>query len=502
VSFRKYALYFNDLDHNDYINQCINTIENVKEIDIYQSQCDELKDFWEFSKIDILDNQNPELNSSIHYNLYQLYTSGGGNSRVNIPAKGLSGEGYEGHTFWDTEIYMLPFFMQVNTDLAKSLLSNRYRQMDEARAEAKKLGVNHGVKFAWRTISGKETSPYFLAGQAQYHINSDIAYSFIKNYQLHNDEDYFIKYGLPVLIETSRFFSDIVVKKNNQYHIHNVTGPDEYTTMVNNNYYTNSMIKYQLNFLVNFLNDKKSKVKKIIETYHLSKNEIELFDHISENIYLPFDKDLNIDLQDDSFLTKEKWDFKTTSKNNYPLLLHYHPLKIYRHQVLKQPDAVLSHFLLNNRPTDIMKSSFDYYEALTTHDSSLSRCIHALQAARLGDAEKSYRYFLDTVYLDLDNVQKNTEYGLHVANLGGVYLTLLNGFLGLNISENISIKPNLPKHINYLNMNIRLYNDTIINVALNHNEIVLKANKKTKIILDDEEICINQIYRKKIVNDN
>jgi alpha,alpha-trehalose phosphorylase len=262
------------------------------------------------------------------------------------------------------------------------------------------------------------------------------------------------------------------------------------------------MIKYQLNFLVNFLNDKKSKVKKIIETYHLSKNEIELFDHISENIYLPFDKDLNIDLQDDSFLTKEKWDFKTTSKNNYPLLLHYHPLKIYRHQVLKQPDAVLSHFLLNNRPTDIMKSSFDYYEALTTHDSSLSRCIHALQEARLGDAEKSYRYFLDTVYLDLDNVQKNTEYGLHVANLGGVYLTLLNGFLGLNISENISIKPNLPKHINHLNMNIRIHDSTIINVDLNHYEILLKSNKKTKIILDDEEICINQIYRKKIVNDN
>lgn len=502
VSFRKYALYFNDLDHNDYINQCINTIENAKVTDIYQCQYDELKIFWDFSKIDISDDQNPKLNSSIHYNLYQLYTSGGGNPRVNIPAKGLSGEGYEGHTFWDTEIYMLPYFMQVNTDLAKSLLTNRYRQIDKAKAEAKKLGVNQGIKFAWRTISGKETSPYFLAGQAQYHINSDIAYSFIKNYQLHNDENYFIEYGLPVLIETSRFFSDIVVKKNNHYHIHNVTGPDEYTTMVNNNYYTNSMIKYQLNFLVEFLNDKKSKVKNTIESYHLSKDEIELFDLIAKNIYLPFDKDLNIDLQDDSFLTKEKWDFKKTSKENYPLLLHYHPLKIYRHQVLKQPDAVLSHFLLNERPLDIMKSSFNYYEPLTTHDSSLSRCIHALQAARLGDAEKSYNYFIDTVYLDLNNVQKNTEYGLHVANLGGVYLTLLNGFLGLNISDNISMKPNLPKHIKYLNMNIRLYDDTIINVDLNHSEIVLKTNKTTKIILDDEEVNFSQTFKKKLINDN
>jgi len=498
ASFRKYALYFNQLDHENPYNETMILYKSLENIDIYQEQLEEIKAFWDFANIEIEDKDNPELNTVIHYNLYQLYTSGGGNNRTNIPAKGLTGEGYEGHTFWDTEIYMIPFFMQIDPLIAKTLLNNRFGQIDAARYEARQVGVNQGIKFPWRTISGKETSPYFLAGQAQYHINSDIAYSFIKNYQLHKDDNYFINYGLPVLIETSRFFLEILVYENEHYHLHNVTGPDEYTTMVNDNFYTNSMVQYQFKFLTEFIKNHPKKTKNILETYKVSSDELKQYHAIAHKIYLPFNEDLGIDAQDDDFLSKERWDFSQTKDEDYPLLLHFHPLKIYRHQVLKQPDTVLSHYLLANRPVEIMKKTYAYYEPLTTHDSSLSRCIHAVQAARLGQVDKAYRYFLDTVYLDLNNVQKNTEYGLHVANLGGIYLTLLNGFLGLTIDENISIYPSLPKHIEHLKLNFRINEDTIIKAHLTHKEIKLQVNKPTTIYIYDEQVKIKEQITRKI----
>ena len=494
VNFTKYALYFNGLDHPN-INQAMMLLyKRLDTIDLYKEQSHEISEFWAFSNIEITDKSNPNLGDAIHYNLYQLFTSGSGNPRYNIPAKGLTGEGYEGHTFWDTEIYMLPFFMQVNPDLAKSLLDNRYGQIDNARDEAKYLGINKGIKFAWRTISGKETSPYFLAGQAQYHINSDIAYAFIKYYQLHGDKNFFIDHGLPVLLETSRFFSEIAVKKNHTYHIYNVTGPDEYTTMVNDNYYTNSMIQYQLAFLVKFIETHGKDLFEVLERLHVSDQEIQHFKDLSDHMYLPYDNALNIDAQDDDFLNKDIWPFDQTSDRQYPLLLHFHPLKIYRHQVLKQADTILSHTLLENRPIDIMQDSFNYYEKITTHDSSLSRCIHARQAARLGYIEKAYQYFLDTVFLDLNNVQKNTEYGLHVANLGGIYNTILYGFIGFKIDEHICLKPSLPKDIDYIKLNIRLNQSNVLKVHVTHEDLHVSTNEPVDIHIYDQMVHIEKNY--------
>ncbi len=490
-SFRKYALYFNTLDHEQPKSEAIDLYNQLKDIDVYQTQSEIINGFWEFSKVMIEDKNRPFLNATIHYNLFQLYTSGGANRRTNIPAKGLSGEGYEGHAFWDTEIYMIPYFMQVDPSIAATLLNNRYSQMTEAKEEARRVGVTKGIKFAWRTISGRETSAYFPAGQAQFHINSDIAYAFIKNYQLHKDTSYFITYGLPVLIETSRFYSEIVTKKGRHYHIHNVTGPDEYTTLVNNNYYTNSMLKFQLEFMLQFLKDNEEACQSLIGSYELTDEEIDYYQDIAKHIYLPYDESLGIDAQDDSFLQKAKWHFETTKATEYPLLLHYHPISIYRQQVLKQPDTVLAHYLLNNRPFEVMDRSFGYYEPLTTHDSSLSRCIHAAQAARLGKIEKAYRYFLETVSLDLDNVQGNTEYGLHVANLGGMYIALLNGFLGFTVTDSICIRPTIPKEITSLSMKIRVKKDYIITVHVTHDTVKLSVNKPVTLTVYDKEVTID-----------
>lgn len=493
--FKKYALYFNSLDHQDPYKGILELYKSLNDINVYQSHIEQMKAFWNFASIQVEDDKHPNLNQVIHYNLYQLFTSGGGYDRINIPAKGLSGEGYEGHAFWDTEIYMIPFFMQVNPNIAKSLLANRYLQIGKAKQEAKNIGVNQGIKFPWRTISGIETSSYFPAGQAQYHINSDVAYAFIKNYQLNKDRDFFIAFGLPILIETSRFFNEIIVKYNGRYHLHSVTGPDEYTTMVNDNYYTNSMLKYQLDYLVRFLKEYPLETKKILKVFKVKKSEIERFQDIANHIQLNYDDNLKIDVQDDSFLKKRKWNFLETEIQDYPLLTHFHPLSIYRHQVLKQPDTVLSHYLLNNRPYDIMKNSFEYYEALTTHDSSLSKCIHAVQAARLGDLEKSYKYFFDTICMDLDNLQGNTEYGLHVANLGGMYISILNGFIGLEIGDDIKIHPRLPNHMKKLEMNVRMNQTCIMNIMLTHGEININVNQPISLYIYDELVAIKKHYK-------
>jgi alpha,alpha-trehalose phosphorylase len=481
INIKKYVLYGNSLDHNNPEDFLKKTKLKIEKIDIYQKQKDALTPFFNHATIEIDTDDRNELEDIIMYNLYQLYTAGGSTPRTNIPAKGLTGEGYEGHTFWDTEIYMLPFFMQIDPSIAKNLLLNRYEQLSFAKEEAKKLGVQEGVKFAWRTINGEETSAYYPAGTAQYHINSDIAYAFIKNYQLHNEFDFFLHQGLKVLIETARFFKHVVTEHNGKYHLHSVTGPDEYTAIVDDNYYTNALLKYQLRFMLDFIKTNSRACELILHELNVNEQELNQFEAIEKNIVLPFEPNLKIDLQDTSFITKKTWDFEHTPVDHYPLLLHYHPLTIYRHKVLKQADTVLAHFLLNNRPIEVMTNSYAYYEPLTTHDSSLSSCIYASQAARLGLLDEAYKHFKETLALDLDNTHKNTQIGLHIANLGGMYLAIIYGFIGLSIQEVVSINPRLPKEWTRLKLKIRLKEDIIVTLELTQSHLTLSASESIEL---------------------
>ena len=471
-SFDKYVLYYNSLDHPEMhamYQSGLNLIHKHDVNQLYRMQEEALQSFSEMAEIEIESKHDPVISDTIFYNLYQLYTAGGHSPRTNIPAKGLSGEGYEGHTFWDTEIYLLPFFMQIDQKLAVNLLEYRYFQLENAKKEAEKLGVYEGVKFAWRTINGDETSAYYAAGTAQYHINCDIAYAYIKYVQLYDDLRFMKNRGFKVLLETARFFKHVVHKHEGKYHLHHVTGPDEYTAVIDNNYYTNSMLKFHLEYLIDYIEK--------YEMNSISDEEMSIFKDIATNIVLPFDKVLNIDVQDASFLSKKPWDFENADPAKYPLLLHYHPLTIYRHQVLKQADTVLSHVLLNNRPIDIMNDSFNYYEERTTHDSSLSTCVHALQAAKLGKLEKAYDYFYQTLALDLDNAHKNTHHGLHVANLGGMYLALLNGFLNYRIDKKgVSIAPRIPSAWESLKMKIRVNSECVVSVFVTQNSLIVKPN--------------------------
>jgi alpha,alpha-trehalose phosphorylase len=408
-----------------------------------------LESFWEASDIEIYGSD--KIQEAIRFQLFHLLQSVGKDEISNISAKGLTGEGYEGHYFWDTEIYVLPLFQITQPELAKQLLLYRCHTLPQAKEQAKRLGHKKGAAYPWRTISGIECSSYFPAGTAQYHINADIAYGFIQYYLYHRDLSFMLESAAEVIFETARIWMEIGNWHKGAYHIHNVTGPDEYTAIVNNNFYTNVMAKYHLNWAnklyVELNKHNPAEFESLCQRLHLSIEEVNEMKLASEAMYLPYDKELGIHEQDDSFLSKQIWDFANTAEDQYPLLLHFHPLTIYRYQVLKQADAVLAHFLLEEyADLDIMKRSFDYYEKITTHDSSLSSCIYGIMASKFGYQEKAYEYFMESVRMDLDDTHGNTKDGLHMANLAGSCLGIINGFAGYRIKEKgISIAPIVPK---------------------------------------------------------
>lgn len=298
--------------------------------------------FWHDSDVQIADHNRLEL--GIHYNIFQLNQGAGRDGKSNIPAKGLSGIGYDGHYFWDTEMYMLPFFIFTNPNEAKQLLAYRYSILPEAKKRAKELGVKQGALFAWRTINGKEASAFFPAGTAQYHIDADIAYTIGLYYDATKDIHFISDMGLSIVLETARFWKSFgswqTVQGQRQFVFNDVTGPDEYTAIVNNNYFTNRMAKNNLQLAVRLAHELQESTDSNLPPLTVNPTELKSFTEIADKIYLPYNAEKQIIAQDDSFFQKPIWPFETTPKENYPLLLHYHPLTIYRYQVSKQPDAL------------------------------------------------------------------------------------------------------------------------------------------------------------------
>ncbi|REJ30980.1 glycoside hydrolase family 65 protein [Caldibacillus debilis] len=415
--------------------------------DFLAEQKAELDEFWRDADVRI--DGDAKLQEGIRFNLFHLLQSAGRDPHSHIAAKGLSGEGYEGHYFWDTEIYMVPVFILTKPELAKKLLIYRHSKLGAAREHARNMGHKKGALYPWRTISGSECSSYFPSGSAQYHISADIAYSYIQYYLATGDEAFLAEYGGEVLFETARLWLETGHFRDGQFRIDAVTGPDEYTCIVNNNYYTNAMAKYNLRWAAKIYDrwqrEKPELLRSLKEKLSLADEEKELWQRAAECMFLPYDEKLKINPQDDTFLQKAVWDFANTPGDHYPLLLHYHPLTLYRYQVCKQADTVLAHFLLDEEDLETMKNSYLYYEKITTHDSSLSSCIFSIMGAKIGDVEKAYRYFVETARLDLDNTHGNTKDGLHLANMGGTYMGIIFGFAGLRIKESgLHFAPKLP----------------------------------------------------------
>ncbi len=408
-----------------------------------------LDDFWAQADVQIAGDD--ALQQGIRFNQFHLLQSVGRDGKTNIAAKGVTGEGYEGHYFWDTEIYIFPFFLYSKPEIARKLLEYRYSGLEQARERARQMAHPKGALFPWRTIAGEECSAYFPAGTAQYHINADIAYSIKLYYEATGDLDYMARAGAEIVMETARIWLGIgSYDRAGRFCINEVTGPDEYSALVNNNYYTNAMAQMHLRFAAAIADTLRGQrpddFARIAAAITLDDGECAAWLRAAGRMALPYDAALGIHEQDDSFLSKKPWDFAGTAPDRYPLLLNYHPLVIYRHQVCKQADVVLALLLLSDQfNLEDKRRDFDYYEAVTTHDSSLSSCIFSIIAAEVGYADKAYDYFMETARLDLDDTHGNTHYGVHTAAMAGTWMGVAYGFGGMRVQDGaLRFAPTLP----------------------------------------------------------
>jgi alpha,alpha-trehalose phosphorylase len=392
-----------------------------------------------------------------------------------VPAKGLTGPGYEGHYFWDTEVYVLPFLSYTWPRIARNLLRFRHSMLGEARRRAGELG-QRGAMFPWRTINGEEASAYYQAGTAQYHINADIAYAIRRYVHARGDETFLVEAGAEMLVETARLWDDLGFHGDDgEFHIHGVTGPDEYTTVVNDNAYTNLLARLNLAYAAEVVrrleNDAPEAHARLVADTRLEPGEVAAWERAAAAMHVPYDERRGIHPQDAQFLDREMWDLDNTPPEHFPLLLHYHPLELYRRQVIKQADVVLAMFLLSGMFSDEQKrANFDYYDALTTGDSSLSACVQSIIAADVGDHRRALEYFRFALLMDLADAAGNASDGVHIASAAGVWQALVFGFGGVRDFEGeLSISPRLPPPWRSLAFSLR-YRDRQIRVRLTHDE--------------------------------
>jgi alpha,alpha-trehalose phosphorylase len=422
-----------------------------------------LDNFWARSDVQIkgeADTPEPrgEIQQALRWNLFQLLQASGRAEGTGIPAKGLTGQTYQGHYFWDSEIYVMPFLVYTAPRIARNLLLFRYGMLDQARQRARELNQK-GALFPWRTINGEEASAYYAAGTAQYHINADIMFALKKYVEVTGDQSLLYNEGAEMLVETARLWEDLGFyseRNDGKFCIHGVTGPDEYNTVVNNNTFTNLMARENLRFAALTVATMRDSFPELYETLAyrtgLEAGEIDRWQLAADKMYIPFDPRLGIHPQDDAFLDREKWDLKQTPRDHFPLLLYYHPLVIYRHQVIKQADIVLAMFLLGSEfSAEQKKRNFDYYDPLTTGDSSLSACIQSIIAAEVGDEAAAEKYARYATLMDLADIGGNVKDGCHIAAMGGTWMAAVYGFGGMrDYGGNLSFNPRLTAKIRSL----------------------------------------------------
>jgi len=436
------------------VDRCRRSLDRVgvEGVDaLFHAQEAWLAAFWERSDVRIAGHD--DLQQATRWCLFQLAQAASRADGTGVPAKGLTGSGYSGHYFWDTEIYVLPFLTYTSPQWAKNALRARVLMLPAARRRAAQLN-EAGALFPWRTINGEEASAYYAAGTAQYHINADVSYALGKYVRATGDEEFLRREGADIAVETARLWATLGFWRgtngHSTFHIHGVTGPDEYTTVVNDNLFTNVMARYNLRLAARVVREMAEQdpaaYAALVERTGLDAGEREAWDRAAEAIHIPFSEALRIHPQDSLFLEREVWDLEGTSPDQRPLLLHYHPLVIYRFQVLKQADVVLALFLQGNHFTDEEKlADFDYYDPLTTGDSTLSAVVQSIMAAEVGYQDLAREYFEQALFVDLGNLHHNSSDGVHVASAGGVWTALVSGFGGMRDHDGLlSFDPRLP----------------------------------------------------------
>lgn len=459
--------------------------------------------FWETADIGIAGEGGSALVQGLRFNLFHVFQSAGRNGRTGMGAKGLSGEGYEGHYFWDTEMYMLPLFVYTEPETAEKLLDYRYHTLDQARERARVLGHDKGALFPWRTINGEEASTYYPLGTAQYHINADIAYALSLYLQVTGDKEYLKEKGAELLAETARIWADVgsfAECRDGRYCICCVTGPDEYNVLVDNNFYTNLMAREHLRdaaaALRWLMKEDSGAYEKLKKKIDFAESELALWDEIVEKMYFPYEEKRGIYPMDDGFLMRQPWDEeKIPVEKRAWLYENYHPLFIMRHRMSKQADAVLGLYLHSHLFTrEEIRRNYDFYREVTLHHSSLSTCIFGIVACGIGYVEEACGYFMQSARMDLDDYHNNFYAGIHAANMAGTWQAVVNGFGGMRCHGGVlHFEPVCPKAFEGYSFRVK-YRGSVLRLSVTREKAVFslercdEGSKKMRFIIYDKEV--------------
>lgn len=405
---------------------------------------------------DIIIEGDVSAQQAIRFNIFQLnQTYNGEDDRLNIGPKGFTGEKYGGSTYWDTEAYCIPFYLSTaDAHIARNLLIYRYKHLEKAKENAKKLGFTKGALYPMVTMNGEECHNEWEITFEEIHRNGAIAYAIYNYVNYTGDFAYLGQYGLEVLAEISRFWEQRVnfSKAKNKYVMLGVTGPNEYENNVNNNWYTNRIAVWTLEYTLEVLEylkaNESDRYQALIAKLGLQEDETKQWQHIIDNMYYPYDEERGVFLQQDGFLDKELIAVKDLPAGNLPINQNWSWDRILRSCFIKQADVLQGLYFLGDRyDLDTKKRNFDFYEPMTVHESSLSPCVHSIIACELGYQEKAYEMYLRTARLDLDNYNNDTEDGCHTTSMAGTWMSIVQGFGGLRVVDGeLVLRPFVPSH--------------------------------------------------------
>ena len=431
---------------------------------LLDSQRAYLDEFWSCADVEV--DGDPDCQQAVRFGLFHVLQASARAERRAIPGKGLTGTGYDGHAFWDTEGFVLPVLTYTAPGSAADALRWRAATLDMARDRARELGLK-GACFPWRTIHGEECSGYWPAGTAAFHVNADIALAFGRYRVVTGDQSLERECGLHVLVETARMWLSLGHHdRHGRWRIDGVTGPDEYTAIVRDNVFTNLMAAENLRIAAEACGRHPDAAAEL----EVDNEETAAWRDAADAVHIPYDEELGVHPQCEGFTTLREWDF--TVSNDYPLLMHEPYFRLYSSQVVKQTDLVLAMHWQSHAFTDEQKArNVDYYERRTTRDSSLSACTQAVMCAEVGHLELAHDYAYEAALIDLRDLHRNTSDGVHVASLAGSWTALVQGFGGLRDDEKmLSLDPHLPSGITGMRFRLR-WRNFAVTVAVDHDTV-------------------------------
>lgn len=459
---------------------------------------------WEekWKKSDIIIKGDTAAQQAIRFNIFQLnQTYTGEDDRLNIGPKGFTGEKYGGSTYWDTEAYCIPFYLATaDKKIARNLLIYRYKQLDKAKENARKLGYKKGALYPMVTMNGEECHNEWEITFEEIHRNGAIAYAIYNYVNYTGDKAYLGEYGLDVLIEISRFWEERVnfSEAKNKYVMLGVTGPNEYENNVNNNWYTNRIacwtMEYTIEVIYYLKNNEPDKYRKLATKLGIQQEEIEKWQDIIKNMYYPVEEKLGIFLQQEGYMDKEQILVKDLDKENLPLNQKWSWDRILRSCFIKQADVLQGlYFLQHKYDLATIERNFDFYEPRTVHESSLSPCIHAILASKFGKKDKAYELYLRTARLDLDNYNNDTEDGCHITSMAGTWLSIVEGFGGVKvINGKLTVNPFIPQQWKAFSFKIT-FRDSLLNINItNENIVITNEGKEIDLLVKDKDYTVKE----------